>query len=180
MPAFGCNEQVKQTRLSNTENHDMVKASEVYNMKLLLVSIGVVLISLSVWALTDEEDKSYIITPEGDIKQQSGKFIDTELQEYKIDGLIMFKGICRWKKDTGADGQPVICPVKLFRIDKANKKLKPLATYFTEADGKFYLVTKDDDADYMIGPVTSKAENMPQKVKEFFKKYGTPEGDVSG
>ncbi len=60
MPAFGCNEQVKQTRLSNTENHDMV------------------------------------------------------------------------------------------------------------ADGKFYLVTKDDDADYMIGPVTSKAENMPQKVKEFF------------
>ncbi len=66
MPAFGCNEQVKQTRLSNTEYHDMIEVLEVYNMKLLFVTVGIVLISLSVWALTnDDEGKSYILTPEG-------------------------------------------------------------------------------------------------------------------
>lgn len=150
-------------------------------MKLLFVTVGIVLISLSVWALTnDDEGKSYILTPEGEFQQQAGKFIDVEMQSHKMNGLILFEGICKWKKGTGGDGQVVICPVKLFRMNKANKKLKLLATYFTEADGKFYLVTKDDDDDYMIGPVTSKAENMPKKVKEFFKKYGIPEGDVSG
>ena len=60
--------------------------------------------------------------------------------------------------------------MRLFRQDAKNKRLIPLAVYYTEDDGKFYLVAKADGSEYMIGPVTNQAVNMPEKVKQFFAK----------
>ena len=55
-----------------------------------------------------------------------------------------------------------------------------LLTPFTKSSSKISFGVIYPLIFYMIGPVTSKAENMPKKVKEFFKKYGKPEGEVSG
>ena len=140
-----------------------------------IIAIAIVLTSLSVLAVTNNksektESRSYIITPEGKIQQQEGKFIDTEFQQYKVDGLTLFRGSCQWNETTEAESKPAIVPVRLFRKDTKNKRLIPLAVYYTEGDGKFYLVAKANGSEYMIGPVTNQATNMPAKVKQFFDK----------
>lgn len=141
-----------------------------------IIAIAIVLASLSVLALTDDnsekrEGQSYFLTPEGKLQQQEGQFIDTEFQQYKVDGLILFKGTCRWNANADTERKPAIVPVRLFRQDAKNKRLIPLAVYYTEEDGTFYLVAKDDGSDYMIGSVTNQAVNMPAKVKQFFDKF---------
>ena len=110
------------------------------------------------------------MTPDGKMQQQEGNFIDTEFQQYKVDGLILFKGSCRWNVNANQECKSAIVPVRLFRQDAKDKRLIPLAVYYTEEDGKFYLVAKDDGSEYMIGPVTNQAANMPAKVKQFFDK----------
>lgn len=42
-------------------------------------------------------------------------------------------------------------------------------TEFRAADGKFYFVTPDDGNDYTLGPIVNQAQNMPDKVRKFFK-----------
>jgi hypothetical protein len=116
--------------------------------------------------------KNYLPSPLS-IKELAEVRNSLSFPQEKEGGLMLYSGLCKWKEGAGADGQPAIVPVKLFRAYKKTKKLLLLATYHTEADGKFYLVTKAIDDyyyDYMIGPVVSKAVNMPEKVKEFFKK----------
>ena len=140
-----------------------------------IIAIALVLTSLSVLAVTNTksektESQSYIMTPEGKIQPQEGKFIDTEFQQYKVDGLTLFKGNCKWNVNADKECNSAIVPVRLFRQDAKNKRLIPLAVYYTEDDGKFYLVAKADGSEYMIGPVTNQAVNMPEKVKQFFAK----------
>ncbi len=121
--------------------------------------------------------QGHLITPDGEIQKQSEQFIDCKFQKRKTDGLLVFEGTCRWIEN----GKPAIVPVRLYRKDYQNKKIRPLAVYYTEGDGKFYLATKDDDNDYALGPVASQAFNMPPRVKKFFDELKKkPEKDIKG
>jgi hypothetical protein len=127
-----------------------------------------------VWALTNSktekpEGQGYLITPDGHFQQHSATFIAFEFQQYQVDGLLLFQGTCRWNEASDPERKPAIVPVRLFRNDPENQQLQPIALYYTEEDGKFYLVTKDDGREYSLGPVTNRAANMPEKVKQFFE-----------
>jgi len=101
-------------------------------------------------------------------KEKHPGFVDVELEEKELDDeLVLYTGRCTWRKGTGAEGKPVQLPVKAFLIIKEEKRLRPIATYFTQDNGKFYFVLPKEH-DYSIGPVTSKALNMPKKVRKFF------------
>lgn len=109
----------------------------------------------------------------GDIEEQKHTgFIDTTLNEKELpdDELIMYSGLCTWSKGTEAEGEPVEVPVKAFQILKKKKQLRIIAVYYTRDDGKFYFVLPKE-ADYSLGPVTSKAVNMPPKVRKFFEEW---------
>jgi len=104
------------------------------------------LASLSVLALTDDnsektDSQSYIITQEGKLQQQEGQFIDTEFQQYKVDGLTLFKGSCKWNVNADKECNSAIVPARLFRQDAKNKRLIPLAVYYRKM-ASFILLQK--------------------------------------
>lgn len=140
-------------------------------MKIIVAVISIVALSFSFLAVSHDDKKSgrsYVLPPDGKLQEQSAQFIKLKFQKYKVDGLILFQGSCRWIEND----KPAIVPVKLFDKDEVNKKLMPRALYYTREDGKFYFATEDnDDIDYVIGPVTSQAKKMPAKVRKFFEEY---------
>lgn len=137
-----------------------------------------ILVSASILVAQERKSKPYEITPDGRIKGQDPKvkFTNCTVDKKELgDNLILLKGKCTWADETGAADEPAFVPINLYRPFPKAKKLRRVATYYTESDGSYYFVTRDIEGDYMIGPVTSRATNMPDKVREFFKERGKPD-----
>ncbi len=146
-------------------------------IKLLMAGLLVfALVSLQLLADKGRErtSKSFTQTPDGRFlpNQTKVKFINLTIDEKKSgSNLWIISGKATWAEGTGAKGKPALVPVNLYRPDHKRKTLKHVATYYTEDDGSYYFITRKIKGDYATGPVSSRAINMPGKVKAFFDEW---------
>lgn len=139
-------------------------------MRKLIVALLIVSLGLSV-VIASKDSKVFEFNEKRIEPKKYVGFIDSTLDEKELDdGLMLYSGKCTWKEGTGADGEPVQVPVKAYLKLKKKKRLSPIAVYYTQEDGKYYFVLPKKD-DYSMGPVTSKALNMPPKVRKFFEEW---------
>lgn len=146
-------------------------------IKLLMTGLLVfALVSLQLLADKGSErtPKSFTQTQDGKLlpNQTKLKFIDLTIDEKKSgSSLWIISGKATWAKGTGAKGKPALVPINLYRPDHKRKAMKHVATYYTEDDGSYYFITRKIKGDYAIGPVSSRAVNMPGKVRAFFDEW---------
>ena len=115
-------------------------------------------------------DQTAIIS-NGKIEKAPDKegFLEIISDAQKIKGgKKLYTGKVIWNEQSGANGVPAMVPVRAMRINKAQKKLVILETKLSNKNGEFDFILPAS-YEIMLGAVTSKALNMPPKVKKFFK-----------
>jgi len=84
-----------------------------------------------------------------------------------------------WNENSGWEGKPAQVPIQIFQKDDKNKRVIPMATYFPNPSGEFYFAVEKvkTEVNRLVGspyilaafPQRALKENVPKKVKKFFK-----------